>query len=519
VSDFLQVAGAVAATAAAACVLLGADRRLRTAGMVAALALAGALIAGQAWGGALEGIRHEPAKLAAVLIAGGIGVALLAWAFDRWSSLLPLALIAMLPFRIPVDAGGETSNLLLPLYAVIAGGVALALWRQVRAPGAEDRQPVPAAVLWLTRALAAAIVLYAVQAAYSSDIARATQNIAFFYVPFAIAFAMLREADWSPRLLTVALSIVAVEAVVFGATGLVQEITRHIWWNDKAKLSNQFDLQFRVNSFFYDPNIYGRYLSLAIVLIASALAWVRDVRRFALGALAVAVAFAGLVFAYSQTSTLALFAGLIVLVALRWGLRAGAVTVAVVVVGCLGVLALAHQTSPPGGVGPKFDDSSGRSELTSGGIHLAEHRPLGGYGSGAFAVEFAKRHTVEPGQAVVSHTEPITIAAEQGLVGLAVYVGLVASALWLLLGRVWRIAPGLGHPEDLDATGIAQIAIVAAFAGLLLHTLGYAGFLTDPLTWALLAVAASLASRKDPAPGQVGAPAGPGREAEEPAAE
>jgi O-antigen ligase len=169
-------------------------------------------------------------------------------------------------------------------------------------------------------------------------------------------------------------------------------------------------------------------------------------------------------------------------------------------------------------VGPKFDDSSGRSELTSGGIHLAEHRPLGGYGSGAFAVEFAKRHAVEPGQAVVSHTEPVTIAAEQGVVGIAVYLALLAACAALLLGGLRRIAPGFGAPEGTPPAGIARIALVAAFAALLFHTLGYAGFLTDPLTWALLAIAASLAARKDPAPGQVRAPAGPGREAEEPAA-
>jgi hypothetical protein len=39
-----------------------------------------------------------------------------------------------------------------------------------------------------------------------------------------------------------------------------------------------------------------------------------------------------------------------------------------------------------------------------------------------------------------------------------------------------------------------RIAVTAAFAGLVVHSIGYAGFLTDPLTWALLAVGSALAT-------------------------
>jgi len=35
---------------------------------------------------------------------------------------------------------------------------------------------------------------------------------------------------------------------------------------------------------------------------------------------------------------------------------------------------------------------------------------------------------------------------------------------------------------------VARIAIAAAYVALLIHTIGYASYLTDPLTWALLAV-------------------------------
>ena len=57
----------------------------------------------------------------------------------RWPAALLLA-FGVLAFRIPVELGGETSNLLIPLYLVIAAGVATAIATPTRAcsdsPGA-----------------------------------------------------------------------------------------------------------------------------------------------------------------------------------------------------------------------------------------------------------------------------------------------------------------------------------------------------------------------------------------------
>ena len=42
----------------------------------------------------------------------------------------------------------------------------------------------------------------------------------------------------------------------------------------------------------------------------------------------------------------------------------------------------------------------------------------------------------------------------------------------------------------------ARAFVLAAFTGLVVHTLLYAAFLEDPLTWALLAVGSALAARE-----------------------
>jgi hypothetical protein len=51
----------------------------------------------------------------------------------------------------------------------------------------------------------------------------------------------------------------------------------------------------------------------------------------------------------------------------------------------------------------------------------------------------------------------------------------------------------------VSAGWIARAAVLAAFVALLVHTLSYAGFFEDPITWVLLAVGASLAWAEAPA--------------------
>jgi hypothetical protein len=55
--------------------------------------------------------------------------------------------------------------------------------------------------------------------------------------------------------------------------------------------------------------------------------------------------------------------------------------------------------------------------------------------------------------------------------------------------------PLAGTPQD-SPSGLlaARAAVLAAFVALLVHTMAYAGFFEDPITWVLLAIGASLAA-------------------------
>ena len=85
-------------------------------------------------------------------------------------------------------------------------------------------------------------------------------------------------------------------------------------------------------------------------------------------------------------------------------------------------------------------------DLVAGGLELAEDRPIWGWGSGSFGAAFS-RH-IERARTTVSHSEPITVAAEQGAIGLVVYLALVVVALVVLLSGGVRLR-GAGRRRGL----------------------------------------------------------------------
>jgi O-antigen ligase len=103
-----------------------------------------------------------------------------------------------------------------------------------------------------------------------------------------------------------------------------------------------------------------------------------------------------------------------------------------------------------------------------------------GFGAGSFAQEYRDHQAASVAISTsASHTTPITVAAEQGIVGLLLYVLLVVCSLGVLFLGAGRAPP--------------RLAILACFVALLVHTLAYADFLEDPIAWALLAIGIALA--------------------------
>jgi hypothetical protein len=85
------------------------------------------------------------------------------------------------------------------------------------------------------------------------------------------------------------------------------------------------------------------------------------------------------------------------------------------------------------------------------------------------------------------------VAAEQGVIGLGAYAAVLIASFALLFRGLGALR-GRAPPPRL----VTRVFLAAAYSGLVLHTLLYAAFLEDPITWTLLALAIVL-GRPEPA--------------------
>lgn len=474
--------------------------RHRALAMLALLILAPALLLADVWDSRrLAPLHHHPleAVVAVVLVVALVVALALPIARRPWLTA-PLVVLT-LPFRIPITLGNTTSNLLIPLYLVLASatlayvGSMLAFPRRWQASADEHTSAGggPAAAVWLERLLVAYVLLYAIQATYSLDFQAALQQVVFFYVPFSLGFCLLRRLPWTSELVRACLLVAVGLAVLFCLVGFAEFASRSLFLNSKLMATNQNHAYFAVNSVFYDSNIFGRFLALVMVVLAVTLLYGARWREQMTAAGVLALLWLGLMITLSRSSLGALLAGLVVLAAVRWRISRAVLVVAGAVAVAAAVVAISPHTfgleQGANGV------SSGRESLVSGGLHMFGQRPIWGYGSGSFQTEYLLQHPsctefrttdCSPGGVGASHTLPVTIAAEQGVIGEIVYLGLLVAAALTLVPGVRR------HP--------VRAAVLAAFAGLVVHTLVYDDFLSDPISWTLLGMGVALARVPQP---------------------
>ncbi|MFL5844396.1 MAG: O-antigen ligase family protein [Solirubrobacteraceae bacterium] len=489
VEAFVEGAASLGAAGAAGTALLIDAPRARARTMLAALVLAGVALGPLVADRVSDQVSSRPAVAGAGALLAVVVLAGLVLLVRRRPTWLGLLVFAALPFRVPLSLGGSTANLLVPLYAVtIAGCLALAFTAD-RPPDGAPPKPLRR----LDQVLAGVLILYALQAVYTSDIEQAVKNVCFFYVPFALLYRLMRQIAWTRELLVRCLYVVVGLSLFFAAIGFLEFATGHLLISNAKVLSaNEIKPYFRVNSLFFDPNIYGRFLALTMIVLATRLLWSERGRDSTLIALALAVLWAGLVLSLSQSSFAALLVGLAVLAALRWkAWPVVAIALAGIAVG-VGVALISPDTINLKGKGSSAIDAatSGRADLISGGAGMFADRPVWGYGSGAFEDTYRERENIRSKRvAAISHTIPITVAAEQGVIGLIGYVLLLIAAFVMVFGGGLRSAARERAPP---AAALTRIAIAATFCALVVHTLVYASFLEDPLTWVLLGLAGAL---------------------------
>lgn len=480
-AELLARVGGPVAAGGLALLVLAYPRAARLAGLAlwaAGLALCVPVLAPEGNRGLL---------LAGAVVAVVVAAAL-AFALRRFPWALAFLALAAVPARVPVSVGDASASLLLPLYAVIAGAalaLGWSLWRGER--GARELGP-------LSWPLALLVLWLGLSAVWTNDPAASALQLFFFVLPFALLALALARLPWSARTLAWACGLLVAMALLFSAVGLWQWTTREIFWNPNVIEDNVYAPFFRVNSLFWDPSIYGRFLVVTILVVLALLLFGRWRRLDLALVLVVGALWAALVVSFSQSSFVALVAGVVLAAVLAWRWRS------------LAAVALAAAIMIPVGVAaPQFERfreslsserglnaaTGGRFKLESTGLRIAADHPVTGVGIGGFEQAYTER--VDPPRRVqtrVSHNSAVTVAAENGAVGLALFAWLVAAALTVSVRRTADTAP---------ARRVAGLAAGVGLFALFVHSLFYSAFLQDPLVWSFFALAV-VAARKEPAP-------------------
>jgi putative inorganic carbon (hco3(-)) transporter len=402
---------------------------------------------------------------AALAIAAG-----LAAAFRREPWILPLLALACIPVRI----GALGHQLLVPLYVVVLAAAMQLAWELAHG---DIRARELRAITW---PLALYLAWVGLSLGWTQDTHAGAIEVLAFYVPFTVLAIAIARLPWKRIGLWALYAELTVMALVFAVVGFYQYETRNVFENPKVIYSNAYAAFFRVNSVFWDPSVYGRFLVVAMIPSVVLIVRGRSPRIVWAAAAALVVIWFGLLISFSQSSFAALLVGVIGVAFVAWRWRALlAVGLAVVVLGGLAVAqptvrrSIEHHTKS--GLNSA---SSGRYSLVANGIRIAVAHPVRGVGVGGFQHAYAKRvqrlHGKKNLKTAASHDTPVTVAAETGFVGFALFV-------WLL------VACG---SDVVRTRRLVPFAAGLSLAAILVHSLFYSDFFEDPTTWLLLGLVA-----------------------------
>ena len=303
-----QIFGAVGAVGLAL-LFVGARRDLRIAGLAAWVVGAGGLVAYLAPHG-----HHR--LLAAAAVVGVVAALGGAWIVLRVPWLLALATLACVPARIPVHVGSTQANLLLPLYAVVAVAAIAFAW-QLAGDDRRVRELGP-----LSWPLGLFVGWEGLTFLWTKDVRQGAIELLFFVLPFGLLAIALARLPWSRSWVLALYVQFALMGLVFAVIGIVQYETRNIFWNPKVRVDNAYAPSgwfYRVNSVFYDPSIYGRFLVLAILgSLVLVLRRRGDPLWAVAAALTIVITWAGLLPSFSQSSFVALLIGVTLCAVVVW---------------------------------------------------------------------------------------------------------------------------------------------------------------------------------------------------------
>lgn len=370
----------------------------------------------------------------ALVIPGALVLGIVALAIPRrpeYGVAIALALVPFLSYRPAVgNAILSRPVLAIALPALAFGLAAYGLYAPGRGRFASG---------WLGAVLLAFLAVAVVSALQAIDPRSSVRSIFILAIAVALAFAVMQLCHTREQLLVVTAGAV-LGLALSGAQGIVQHFTSdHLFgFYSGGRIVT------RVQGSFVHPNTYGAYVATLIPLavgLAASRAAPRTLRT--LGLVALALAIPALVLSYSRGAMVGLVAGSAIW-SLRWRPR---VTLAGVAVIAAVFLVLAPST-----LRNRFNSSAAsgdvgvRSDVWGAAVHVYDEHPVLGDGPANFPHAYAtlgasgtpasERPLLNQGTAVTlpyhAHNLELGILSDEGAIGLAVFLALLAVGLRLI---------------------------------------------------------------------------------------
>jgi O-antigen ligase len=411
------------------------------------LALAGAAAFGLVLARALA--SEPPPVITVAAVCGVLGV--LALAAARYELTIALGFLLLGAVRVEPA----------PSDALLAAVIAFAI-----ATGHFDLRRVPSSMLALLVGLLALNLLSMTAAA---DLGEALRFFAITLYLATLAVWLATYLRSEERVRRVVGAYVAGAAVV----AALAVLGLFVAYPGKDVLTGESAT--RAQGLFKDPNVFGPFLiPAALIMLEEALRPRLFGLRRATNVAVLAVLVLGIVFAYSRAAWLNLAVAVVVmLIAMSLRADAGraaagtlALIAAVAVVGAAAVVATGSTEFLQERAQVQAYDSE-RFSAQRGGVQLAEEHLLG-VGPGQF----------ELSQPVSAHSIYVRVLAEQGIVGLAMLVALLAGTL---------VLAGANAVAGRDTYGVGSAVLLAAWCGLLANSA-----FVDTLHWRHLWFVAAL---------------------------
>jgi putative inorganic carbon (HCO3(-)) transporter len=391
------------------------------------------------------------------------------------------------------------------LLQLLAIPIALAA---ARGEGAERFRRLPRLALAGLLAAYCGVLLLSTLAAWDRNLA---DDRLFESIKSWAIFALVAVLAATPRRLFQGAWTIVLAGALLGGLGIFQVVTgdfsRQFWGFARVKDAHIWGDVFekRIAGPLGDPNFFAQILLILVPVGLTLAAESRDLRARALALGATGLILGGAVLTYSRGGALALgFVLLLMLVSFRIRpRRVGLGLLAVVLVLLLMPPEFLRRLGTisevlPGGEEEVLDPDSSFQErklyaLTAWAMFL--DYPLLGVGAGNYTVHFDRyadevgfsaRDYEQPGEVHYPHNLYLEIAAETGLVGLAVFAAAVAAA-FVSLRRARSVLKRRGEIPSADLARAFEIAL----AGYLVSSVFLHGHFQRYL-WLLFGFAAAL---------------------------